>query len=514
MAVMDGGGPEREYGTAAGLVALVTGAGYLLRPYLQPTDVAMLYLLAVVAAASWYRLGAALLASVLGIAAFDFVFVPPYYTLSVHDASYVLTFAVMLAVAVVMSRLAGRVREQAREAGERERRTAALYALERDVDGVPDTNALLAVATDHLRRFVKGEAVITLVDPATAADGKPAWPADGVYDGIDVRVAASYAYQRGEAAGMGTAHGCEAAALAVPLRTAARVLGVAVLRPESPDDDAIGDADRRTVEALAERTAAALERMAWTERHDRARMEVEAERLRTAILSSLSHDLRTPLGSIEGAASSLLHDGDALPAPVRREMAETIVGESRRMTRLVANLLDMVRVEAGGLAVHKAWQPLEEALGVALVRLEDRLAEHPVEARLPRELPLVPIDELLIEQVFLNLLENAVKHTPAGTPVTVSAWEEDGAVTVEVADRGPGVPAGSEESVFAKFYRAPGAEPASGAGLGLTICRGIVAAHGGRMWVQPSPGGGAAFRFTLPLVGPPMAALPADLATG
>lgn len=507
----EGGYPERDYIKAAGLVALVTGVGYALRPSVQPTDVAMLYLLAVVAAASWYRLGAALLASVLGIAAFDWVFVPPYYTFNVHNAAYFLTFAVMLAVAVVMSQLTGRVRLQAEEAEEREHRTAALYDLDRDLDGVKDVGAQLATAEAHLRRFVEGAAAITLVDPATIADGRPAWPTDGIYDRVDVSVAAAWAYESGEPAGAGTAHAGDAEALAVPLRTAAGALGVAVLRPDSPEAT-IGPADRRTVEALVARVAASLESTMWAERHEQARMEVEAERLRTAILSSLSHDLRTPLGGIEGAASSLLHDGDALSAGVRREMAETIVEESRRMTRLVANLLDMVRVETGGLAVRKSWQPLEEALGVALVRLDDRLAGHPVETRLPQGLPLVPIDELLIEQVFINLLENAVKHTPAGTAVTVSAWVDGEAVVVEVADRGPGVPPGSEEAVFRKFYRAPAADQTSGAGLGLTICRGIVAAHGGRMWVASHPDGGAAFRFTLPLVGPPVAALPADVA--
>jgi two-component system sensor histidine kinase KdpD len=249
-----------------------------------------------------------------------------------------------------------------------------------------------------------------------------------------------------------------------------------------------------------------------SERHERARIEVEAERLRTAILSSLSHDLRTPLASIEGAASSLLHDHEVLPVDVRRDLAETILEESRRMTRLVANLLDMVRVETGGLAVRKAWQPLEEALGVALLRLEDRPEAHLVDTRLPNDLPLVPIDELLVEQVFINLLENAAKHTPPGTRVTVSAWVDGAAVVVEVANCGPGVAADTEEAIFRKFYRAPGADHSSGAGLGLTICRGIIAAHGGRIWAEPRPAGGAAFRFVLPLEGPPIAALPADFA--
>jgi len=171
-----------------------------------------------------------------------------------------------------------------------------------------------------------------------------------------------------------------------------------------------------------------------------------------------------------------------------------------------------MRLETGALMAHKEWQPLEEALGVALLRLEQTLSAHPVSTRIPSDLPLVPIDGLLIEQVFINLLENAVRHTPAGTPISIAARPDGGSIVVEVADRGPGIPGGEEEAVFERFVRATTAESRAGAGsgLGLTICRGIVAAHGGRIWACNRPEGGAAFRFTIPLEGPPMDALPAD----
>jgi len=501
--------PEwREYLSAVGLVGLTTVVGFALRPHLQATDVAMLYLLAVVAVASWYRQGVAILATVLSIAAFDFMFVPPYYTFDVHNAAYFLTFAVMLVVALVMSRLTSRIRAQADDALEREQRTAALYDLSRELADTEGSRDQLAVAARHLEHVVGGEAVLALVDESAADGGVSNWPTEGLFDSVAVSVAARWAYSHGESAGAGTAHCAEAEALAVPLRTPARRFGVAVLRPEPPG--VVGLADRLTIEALADQVAAALERTAWAERHERARLEVEAERLRTTLLSSLSHDLRTPLGSIEGAASSLLHEPDALPIEVRRDLVETILEESRRMARLVANLLDMVRVETGGLAVRKAWQPLEEVLGVALLRLEDRLRAHPVDTRLPDDLPLVPVDELLVEQVFINLLENAAKHTNPGTPVTVAAWTDGAEVVVEVADRGPGVPEEAREVIFRKFYRAQSSRHSDGAGLGLAICRGIVAAHGGRIWMEPRPGGGAAFRFTLPLQGPPRVDPPAD----
>ena len=242
-------------------------------------------------------------------------------------------------------------------------------------------------------------------------------------------------------------------------------------------------------------------------------MEAEAERLRTALLSSLSHDMRTPLGAITGAASSLLEDAGALGDAQRRELLKAILDESQRMNRLIGNLLDMIRVETGALEVQRDWQPLEEIVGVALIRLEERLKGHPVEVKLPPDLPLLEVDGLLMEQVFVNLLENAAKYTPAGTPVAITAAARDGVVEVTVADRGPGLPPGEADKVFDKFYRVPvGVNGAAtgGVGLGLTICRGIITAHGGRIWAENRPGGGALFRFTIPLAGLPPGGVPGE----
>ena len=221
------------------------------------------------------------------------------------------------------------------------------------------------------------------------------------------------------------------------------------------------------------------------------------------MLSSVSHDLRTPLTAITGATSTLLEEDRRLDAPTRHALLHTVHAEADRLNRLVSNLLAMTRLESGAIQVHKEWQPLEEVVGAALTRLEAPLHNRPITTYLPADLPLVPLDSVLIEQVLINVLDNAIKYTPPGSPLSLSAWTTDGAVTVEVADQGPGLPPGEEQRVFEKFYRAQRPRESSGAGLGLTICRGIIEAHGGHIWAENRSGGGTAFRFTLPLTGTP-----------
>ena len=504
-----------EYLRAGGIVAVATGVCLVLRPHLATVDIAMLLLLGVVAAAARYQRGPALLASLLSTAVFDYLFVPPYYTFNVSNPSYFLTFGVMLVVALTMTGLTARIREQRQAARERELQTSALYALETDLAAAHDSDALLVVAATHLGRVANGSATIFPAEQLGAA-GNLTLPNDPVFDDAAVRVAATWACTRDTATGWGTAHGSEVPVMLLPLRQTKGSVGLAAIRPTDPGIE-IPPAQRATVEAMVAVVAKALDRRILAQQSEQALADVEAERLRTALLSSLSHDLRTPLAGIEASASSLLDDTATLPAGVRHELLDSILDESRRMTRLIGNLLNMIRVETGMLAVQQSWQPLEEVLGVALLRMEERLKAHPVTTHIPSDLPMVPIDELLIEQVFLNLLENAARYAPAGTPIEIAAHQDDSVVLVEVADRGPGVPAGEEERVFERFYRsraaADSADAGAGSGLGLTICRGIITAHGGRIWMVARAGGGTAVRFTLPAVGVP-ASVPAELVTG
>jgi two-component system sensor histidine kinase KdpD len=495
--------PPGEYVRAALVIAACAAISFPLFARLSVTDVAMVYLLGVVFVASRYGRGPSVFASLLSIASFDFFFVPPRFTFAVSDARYALTFAVMLAAALVASHLTLRIRAQAQTARDRERRTGAVYAMSRALAAARTPADLIAIATRHLADTFGAEMHILMPDQTGRLEG-------GDLDEKE-RSVAQWVFDHRQRAGAGTDTLPSASGLYVPLAASSGVVGVLGVRAADPsrfEDPTL----LQLLETFAGQAALALERAQLADRAQKEEVEVEAERLRTSLLSSLSHDMRTPLGVITGAASSLLEDPGhgTIKEPAKRELLQSILDESNRMNRLIGNLLDMIRVESGALKVQKEWQPLEEPVGVALIRLQDRLREHPVEVHLPPDLPLVPMDGVLIEQVFVNLLENAVKYTPPGTPIEISALPIDGRVRVDVADRGPGIPPGEESRIFDKFYRVAGEGPVSGVGLGLTICRGIVTAHGGRIWVENLPGGGALFRFTLPLGADPPPSVPGE----
>jgi two-component system, OmpR family, sensor histidine kinase KdpD len=307
-----------------------------------------------------------------------------------------------------------------------------------------------------------------------------------------------WVYDHAQAAGLTTETLPGSKGLYLPLATSRGVVGVLGIYPSQPDRFFSPD-QRHLLETFTSQTALAIERTRLAQETEEVRVEMESERLRNSLLSSVSHDLRTPLAAIMGAVSSLLQN-DTLEPQDRTELATVAYEEADRLNRLVGNLLEMTRLESGGVKVDKEWQPLEEVVGVALTRLKGRLNVYPLRIHLPNNLPLIPLDSILIEQVLVNLLENAVKYTPPGTAIELSARASDKEVTVEVADRGPGLPPGLEQRVFEKFYRLS-STAASGVGLGLTISRGIIEAHGGRIWVENRSGGGASFYFTLPLEG-------------
>jgi two-component system sensor histidine kinase KdpD len=493
------------YALAVGAVAVATGVAWLLFPLAELSNVVMVYLLGIAAVAMRTGRGPSLLASVLSVAAFDLFFVPPYLTFGVADLRHVLTFTVMLIAGVVISGLTVRSRTEAAAAQHRAQQTAALYAMSRELAGTRGGDALLEVAARHVREVFGTPVAVLLPD---AGGGLAAWPGGQFeVDANDLGVG-RWVFEHRQPAGLGTATLPGASALYLPLVASTGAMGVLGVRPA--DRHAFDEPERlHRLETFASQTALALERSRLAEAAQDAQVRVETERLRNSLLSSVSHDLRTPLAAITGAVSTILETGGRLDAATQRELLESVHEESERLNRLVQNLLEMTRLQSGAVTLKRELHPPEEVIGAALSRMTSRLAGRRVTTRVPPDLPLVPMDDVLVEQVLLNLLDNAVKYTPAGSPVEIIATGGDRNVTIEIADRGPGLPPGEEDKVFEKFHRA---EPttARGAGLGLAICRGIVQAHGGRIWAQNLPGSGVAFLFTLPLGEARPAAPPPD----
>ena len=491
----------RGYGQAAGIAALSTAVAWLMFPHFAPANLIMVYLLGTVLAAARLGRGPATLASVLSVAAFDFFFVPPYLTFAVSDTQYFVTFAVMLLVAVVISTLTARIRDQAQASRHRERRTALLYAMTRDLVSRQGLDDLLQAAARHIAEVFGRPVALLLPGPEGHLVRRVGELALGAEDGSELAVA-RWVHEHGQMAGSGSATLPGARALYLPLRTGRGTVGVLGIEPLAGEALATPE-QLHLLETFAAQTALAIERVALVEDAQQARVQSETERLRNSLLSAVSHDLRTPLATITGSASALVEQESQLDASARRELAQAIQEEADRLNRLVHNLLEMTRLESGGIHVRKDWHPLEEVVGSALARVEKHLGQRRVDIDLPPDLPLVPLDPLLVEQVLINLLDNAVKYTPETSPVEISASVEDRAVRVTVADRGPGFAPGEEARIFEKFYRGQEAGTRAGAGLGLAIARGIVEAHGGRITAEPRPGGGALFRFSLPLAATP-----------
>lgn len=483
-----GQGRRREHLFALGVVLACTLVCRVMFGRFDNSNLIMVYLLGVALVATRHGRQASALAAILSVAAFDFFYVPPYGTFAVSDTQYVVTFGVMLLVSLLISTLAARVRAQADAARRREQRTQLLYTVTRDLARARAADEVARTLSQHAAALLHGAAEVLLPD----SRGRVA--PDGAVDARETAVA-QWVLEHARAAGHGTDTLPGAAALYLPLRGTQAVVGVLGVRPDEALLPLVPD-QLDLLESLARQGASALERVRLAGEAEQARVAVETERLRNTLLSSVSHDLRTPLAAITGAASTLLQPA-ALDAQAERDLKETIYEEAERLNRLVTNLLDMTRLESGALQLTRDWHSLEELIGSALAHLDKSLQERAVSVALPADLPFVPVDGLLVEQVLVNLLDNAVKYTPPGTSVTVTARALDGAVQVEVVDEGPGLPEEAAQRVFEKFYR--GAVKPRGFGLGLPICKAVVDAHGGRIWAESRAPRGAAFCFTLPL---------------
>ncbi|MGZ8238045.1 MAG: DUF4118 domain-containing protein [Methylobacter sp.] len=457
----------------------------------------MFFLLGVVFIATRFGRGPSILASFLGVAIFDFFFVTPYYSFSVSHSQYLVTFVAMLTIGMVISNLTANVRSQAKVAAHRERRATVLYAMSKDLATSQNEDEIVRTAVRHLNSEFGSRNVILFPD----RDGRIVYPKDpGMRESLhaaDLSVA-QWVLDNNEIAGQGTHTLAGAEAIYFPLSNGESVLGVLVLLPVNLRRIFLPE-QQKLLDTFLRQIAQAITRVRLAEQARKTQVDMEAERLRNSLLSSISHDLRTPLATIVGSASTLVEEDDTLKAEDKLELSRAIYDEAQRMSNLVNNILDMARLDAGTIELNRQWYPLEEIIGAVLTRLQKRLADRPVTVKLPPGILMIYVDAVMIEQVLINLLENILRYTPEGSAVEIMAEASSSAVEISVADEGPGIPKGYEHQLFEKFYRVRRESAQSGVGLGLAICRAIIEAHGGNIQAQNRPRGGAVFSFMIPL---------------
>ncbi|AOY01943.1 sensor histidine kinase KdpD [Jeongeupia sp. USM3] len=481
---------QRQRGLIAALAGCAVTSALMmpLSKMIALPNVVMLYLVSVLLVSVRFGRTAGATSALLSVAAFDFFFVPPTWSFSVSDTQYLLTFAVMLGVALTISQLSARLRFQADAAMRRERRTAALHELSQALSAALTHEQVVEIALAQLAPRVDADVGLALpsrVERLSHVGGGP----------VDLAVA-DWVFRHGQPAGRGTGTLPASPAYYLPLAAPVRVRGVLALTPRG--DWQPGPENERFLSTCAAQIALALERVHFVEVAQEALVSMQGEQLRNNLLSTISHDLRTPLTVLHGLASALA--AQPLDA-TSHSLAGQLVDETGRMNELVANLLDMARLQSGEVRLRRDWQSIEEVVGGTVRAMGGRLGAHALKLELAADLPLVEFDAVLIERVLVNLLDNAAKYTPAGSTITLAARVEPGSLLLTVADDGPGLPAGQEETLFAKFSRGSAEGNIGGVGLGLALCRAIVHAHGGT--IAAANDGGAVFTVRLPRRPPP-----------
>jgi two-component system sensor histidine kinase KdpD len=487
-----------RYLLAVLLVIAATVISSFFQPSVSPTNLVMFFLLVVVVSAVYLGRGPSLLVAFLSVLAFDFFFVPPFLTFAVSDTEYILTFIVLFVVGLVISELTTRVREQAEVAQRREADTATLYALSRDLSIAEGLDEVIQAITENVSETFGREAIIFLPGRNDSEGLKPYLPSPSfILDSNEAAVAA-WSFQHGQPAGRGTDTLSAADSRYLPLKTSNGVVGVLGVRPKASGSNLTPD-QRRLLGVFASQAALAIEHAQLAEQAQLMQLLQATERLQTALLNSISHDLRTPLVSVTGALSSLVEGGPEIDPVIRQALVENALEEANRMNHLVGNLLNMTRLEAGAMQVVSQPGDVQDAIGTALENLGERLEGRKVMVKVAEDLPLVPMDFVLIVQVLVNLIDNSLKYSPPEAPIEIQARQMGAEILVQVQDRGVGIPEEDRARVFDKFYRVQRPENITGTGLGLSISKGIIEAHGGRIWADGRPGRGAILSFTLPL---------------
>jgi len=490
--------PWLGYGVAALACAAVALLASPLRSVLELTNIVMLFLLVVVGVALRYGRRPAAFAALLGVALFDFFFVPPILSFHVGDVQYLLTFAVMLMVALVIGQLTAKLRAQAQAATERERRVRGLYNLARELSAALLPEQISKIAADFLHAEFTAPSALLLADESEQLQASV-----GAKAPVDMAVA-QWCFERGEAAGRSTNTLPASSCLMLPLKGPMRLRGV--LAVEIAADRALSPEQRQLLDTCASLLAISIERIHYIQVAQSSTVQMESERLRNSLLAALSHDLRTPLAALLGL-SETLHTSQPALSTTQLEMSTHITQLVQRMVAQVSNLLDMARLESGAVHLRREWQPLEEVLSSAIAHSQTRLGQRALQLQLANDLPLLHLDASLFERVFINLFENAAKYTPATAHLRLAAHCHDSTVSITLDDDGPGLPLGREETVFEKFERGSKEAAAPGVGLGLAICRAIVQAHGGTIRgenrIEAGKVVGARFTILLPKGQPP-----------
>jgi two-component system, OmpR family, sensor histidine kinase KdpD len=488
----------RGYLVAIGAVALALGVSFFINWRLGVENVDLVFLTAIVGVAVRYGLWPSLFASILASLCYNFFFLPPIYTFTIADPTNIAAFIFFIIMAVVVSNVAARVRTQALAAVQRARTTESLYVFSRKLAGVGTLDDVLW-ATAYQTALMLNVRVVLLLPEDGAISVKTGYPPEDRLDDADL-AAANWAWENNRSAGRGSDTLPGARRLFLPMRTGRGPIGIIGIDSDKPGPLLTPD-QRRLLDALMDQAALAIERVRLVADMDRVKRTLETDRLRSALLTSISHDLKTPLAAVLAAAGTLRDLGQALDDSQKADLLATIVDESERLNRFIANLLDMTRLEAGAIAPNAALHDIGEVLGSALRRAGKILAQHRVEVALAADLPMVELDPVLFEQVLFNLLDNAAKYAPQRTTIRIASWREREAVYLQVIDEGDGIPPGDLEQIFDKFYRVQkGDQVRAGTGLGLAISRGFVEAMQGTITAaNRSDRSGAVFTIRLPV---------------
>jgi two-component system sensor histidine kinase KdpD len=490
-----------HYVVALAAVGLALAVGELIHPFFGIENIDLVFLTAVVGVAVRYGLLPSLLASLTASLAYNFFFLPPLHTFTIADPTNIAAFFFFTGLAILVSNVAARVRVQAIAAKDRARDTAQLYSFSRKLAGVGTLDDVLWATAYQIALMLRVRVVVLLPENGSIAV-KAGYPPEDTLDDKDL-AAATWAWQNDRPAGRGADTLPGATRLFLPMRTGRGPIGVVGIDGDKPGPLLTPD-ERRLLDALIDQGALAIERVNLVEDMDRVKRTIEADRLRSALLTSISHDLKTPLAAVLGAAGTLRDLGGALADAQKADLLATIVDESERLNRFIANLLDMTRLESGAIAPNATLHDLGEIVGSALRRAAKILADHRIEVALAPDLPMLALDPVLFEQVLFNLLDNAAKYAPDGTTIHIVAGRENGRVRLQVIDEGPGIPPADIERVFDKFYRArKGDHVRAGTGLGLAIARGFVEAMDGTITAgNRNDRSGAVLTVLLPVPAP------------